>query len=200
MCTSPEKYACRSSRKFGRALLAVAACAVVLAVAVPAGAQDSGGPAVAGSPIASAQVTREERSLMGALAQIHMAEIEAGQLALEKSASEPLKAFARHVVNQHSADLQALRTLAQARGVTLPEEANIRSMSQSVALKMLSGSLFDRQYLKRMGISEHQRTLGLLHDALKNIQDPELLALIEKMLPVVQSHLQKARLISVQQG
>lgn len=197
MCTSPEKYACRSSRKFGRALLAVAACAVVLA-ATAAGAQDTGAPAAAGSPVASAQVTREERSLMGALAQINMAEIEAAQLALEKSASEPIKAFARLVIDEHVADLQALRTLAQARGVTLPEEASIRSMSQTVALKMLSGRLFDRQYLKRMGISEHQRSVGLLHDALKNTQDPELLALIEKMLPVAQSHLQKARLISVQ--
>lgn len=135
---------------------------------------------------------------MGALAQIHMAEIEAGQLALEKSASEQLKAFAQLVVDGHSADLQALRTLAQARGVSLPEEASIRSKSQGVALKMLSGSLFDRQYLKRMGISEHQRTLGLLRDALKNTQDPELLALMEKMLPAVQSRLQKARFISVQ--
>ena len=136
---------------------------------------------------------------MGALAQINMAEIEAGQLALEKSRSEQVRGFAQQVVDEHSADLQALRALAQARGVSLPEEESIRSMSQSVALKMLSGRLFDRQYLKRMGISEHQRTLGLLRDALKNTQDPELLALIEKMLPVVQSHLQKARLISVQQ-
>ena len=135
---------------------------------------------------------------MGALAQIEMAEIETGQLALEKSASEQLKAFAQLVIDEHVADLQALRTLAQARGVTLPEETTIRSKSQGVALKMLSGSLFDRGYLKRMGISEHQRTLGLLRDVLKNTQDPELLALIEKMLPAVQSHLQKARLISVQ--
>jgi putative membrane protein len=198
MCTSPEKYACRSSRKLGRVRLAAVAFALVLA-ATAAGAQDAGAPAAAGGPVASAQVTREERSLMGALAQINMAEIEAGQLALEKSRSEQVRGFAQQVVDEHSADLQALRALAQARGVSLPEEESIRSMSQSVALKMLSGRLFDRQYLKRMGISEHQRTLGLLRDALKNTQDPELQALIEKMLPVVQSHLQKARLISVQQ-
>ena len=198
MCTSPEKYACRSSRKSGWALLAAAACTLVLAATV-ARAQETGEPAVAGSPAAFAQVTGEERGLMGALAQINMAEIEAGQLALEKSRSEQVRGFAQQVVDEHSAELQALRTLAQARGVSLPEEASIRSRSQDVALKMLSGSLFDRQYLKRMGISEHQRTLGLLRDALKNTQDPELLALIEKMLPAVQSHLQKARLISVQQ-
>lgn len=197
MCTSPEKYACRSSRKFGRALRAAAACVLALAAAA-AGAQDAGAPAAAGSPVAAGQVTREERSLMGALAQIHMAEIEAGQLALEKSASEQLKAFAQMVVDEHSADLQALRTLAQTKGVSLPEEASIRSKSQGVALKMLSGSLFDRLYLKRMGVSEHQRSLGLLRDALKNTHDPELLALIEKMLPAAQSHLQKARLILVQ--
>jgi len=186
MRTSPEKYACRSSRKLGRALRAAAACALMLVAA-------------AGRPLAAGQVTREEGSLMGTLAQIDIAEIEAGQLALEKSRSEQIKAFAQLVVDEHSADLQALRTLAQARGVTLPEEANIRSKSQGVALKMLSGSLFDRQYLKRMGISEHQRSLGLLRDALNNTQEPELLALIEKMLPVAQSHLQKARLIWVQQ-
>ncbi len=198
MCTSPEKYACRSSHNLGWALLAGAACAL-LVTAAAAGAQDAGAAAAARSPVAAAQVTREEGSLMGDLAQIHIAEIEAGQLALEKSASQKIKALARLVVDQHAADLQVLRTLAQARSVTLPQEASIRSKSQDVALKILSGSLFDRLYLKRMGISENQRTLGLLRDALKNTQDPELLALIEKMLPVVQSHLQKARLISVQQ-
>lgn len=200
MFTLSEKYACRSSRKPGRALLAVAVSAWILA-AFPAGAQDGPGvPAGALSPVSAAAspLTHEERSLMGHLAQVQMAEIEAGQLALEKSASEQLKAFAQRMVDEHSADLQALRTLAQARGVALPDETTIRSKSQSVVLKTLSGSPFDRQYLKRMGISEHQRTIGLLRDGLKNTQDPELRVLVGKMLPTAQSHLQKARYISVQ--
>jgi putative membrane protein len=199
MFTLSEKYACRSSRRAGRALRALAA-SVLMLTAAAAGAQDgAGAPAQASGPSAAASpLTHEERSLMGHLAQVQMAEIEAGQLALEKSASEQLKAFAQRMVDEHSADLQALRTLAQARGVALPDETTIRSKSQSVVLKTLSGSPFDRQYLKRMGISEHQRTIGLLRDGLKNTQDPELRVLVGKMLPTAQSHLQKARYISVQ--
>jgi putative membrane protein len=200
MVTLFEKYACHSSRRSGRALRALAASVLMLAAAVATAQDGAGAPAqVPGASVAAASpLTQEERSLMGYLAQVHMAEIEAGQLALEKSASEQVKAFAQRVVDEHSADLQALRTLAQARGVTLPDETTIRSKSQGVVLKTLSGSPFDRQYLKRMGISEHQRTIGLLHDGLKNILDPELRALAGKMLPSAQSHLQKARYISVQ--
>jgi putative membrane protein len=199
MFTMPEKYACRLSRRPGLALLAVAVSVLILAAA-PAGAQDGrDAPAQEPRPSAVASpITHEERSLMGHLAQAHMAEIEAGQLALEKSGSEQIKAFAQQVMEAHSADLQALRTLAQAKGVALPDETTIRSKSQGVVLKTLSGRPFDRQYLKRMGISEHQRTVGLLRDGLKNTQDPELRVLVGKMLPAVQGHLQKARYISVQ--
>lgn len=200
MVTLFEKYACRSSRRSGRALRALAASVLMLAAA--AAAQDgAGAPAQvpgASAAAAASPLTQEERSLMGYLAQAHMAEIEAGQLALEKSASEQVKAFAQRVVDEHGADLQALRTLAQARGITLPDETTIRSRSQGVALKTLSGSPFDQQYLKRIGISEHQRTIGLLRNALNSTQDPELRALVGKMLPSAQSHLQKARYISVQ--
>lgn len=192
MCTSPEKYARRSLCNAGRTLLAVVVSALVL-VAFPARAQDSGESADAG-----AQITREECSRISNLVEAQMAYIEVAQLALTKSASPQILAFARQEIDEHGAALEDLRTLAQASGVSLPDETTIRSKSQSVALKNLSGSLFDQQYLKRIGLNEHQRLMGLLQEAQANSRDPALQALVEKMLPTVQRHLQKARQITVQ--
>lgn len=192
MHTSPEKDARRAWYRSGRALPVVALSALILAV-FPAGAQNRGELADAAS-----QITPGEVSSMGTLAEAHMADMEAAQLALEKSGSPQILAFARQEVDEHRAALEALRMLAQARGVSLPEETTIRNKSQSVALKSLSGSQFDRQYLKRIGISEHQRLMGLLREVQASAQDSALQALVEKMLLAAQSHGQKARQIAVQ--
>ena len=106
MCTSPEKYARRSLCNAGRTLLAVVVSALVL-VAFPARAQDSGESADAG-----AQITREECSRISNLVEAQMAYIEVAQLALTKSASPQILAFARQEIDEHGAALEDLRTLA----------------------------------------------------------------------------------------
>jgi putative membrane protein len=69
-----------------------------------------------------------------------------------------------------------------------------------MALRILSGNTFNSQYLKRVGISVHQRTIELLQQAQDSATDPDLKAMAAQMLPTVQGHLRMARHISVQMG
>jgi putative membrane protein len=191
-----------------RAFAAAAVSALALA-ALPAGAQGTGGTSAsgaagvtsAGSPRAAgssasgtgSMVSRDDTKFMADLAHGNLAEIETGKMALEKSQSEPVKKFARQMVDDHTAALQELQTLAQAKGVKLPDSPDMKHKTMAAALKAMTGTSFDNQYMKRAGVNDHQQTVALLQKVEKTAQDPALKAMATKMLPTVQHHLQMAQ-------
>lgn len=138
-------------------------------------------------------VSRNDSKIMADLAHAHIAEIETGKMALEKSQNESVKKFAQHMVDDHTAALQVLQTLAQAKGAKLPDSTDMQHKTLAVALKAMTGNTFDNQYMKRAGVNDHQRTIQLLQRAEKNAKDPALKAMAVKMLPTVQGHLKHAQ-------
>lgn len=197
-----------------RTLLAVAVCALALS-AVPAEAQgtssasgsgtgtasgaagvtSSGAPRAAGNSAsgAGAMVSRDDSRMMTDLAHTNIAEIETGKLALEKSLNPQVKKFAQHMIDDHTAALKELQTVAQTKGVTLPDDTDMKHKTKAAALKVMTGNSFDSQYMKRAGVGDHQRTLELLQKVQKNAKDPELKAMAIKMMPTVQEHLKMAQ-------
>ena len=137
-------------------------------------------------------VARVDSKVMVDLAQANVAEIETGKLALEKSPNEDVKKFAQHMIDDHTKALQELQTLAQSKGVKLPDGTDVQHKTMATAMKALSGNAFDNQYMKRVGVNDHQRTIDLLQKAQKS-QDPEIKAMADKMIPTVQSHLKMAQ-------
>lgn len=215
MLISPETSGTRSARRLlGQTLLAAALSALALtALAAAQGSGASSTPPETGSTSSGSaagmpgtmsgtatgtQVTRQDSLMMTHLAQANIAEIEAGRMALDKSRNEQVRKFAQQMVDDHTAALQALQTLAQDKGITLPDETDLRHKSLATALKMMSGNTFDSQYLKRVGINAHQRTIELLQKAQSDSKDAQVKAFVTKMLPGVQGHLQMARQIVVQ--
>lgn len=196
-----------------RTLLALAACAFAFS-AVPAGAQQgtsgasgsgtgtasgaagvtsSGAPRAAGASGTGAMVSRDDSRLMADLAHANIAEIETGKMALEKSQNPQVKKFAQHMIDDHTAALKELQTVAQAKGVTLPDGTDMKHKTMATALKVMTGNSFDSQYMKRAGVGDHQQTLELLQKVQKNAKDPELKAMATKMVPTVQEHLKMAQ-------
>lgn len=222
MATLTQASALRCSAKFSRTLMAAMVSALALA-ALPAGAQGSAGSSgsssgagrdtgdtssgsAAGTPgamsgtVPGARLTREDSSLMTNLTQANIAEIETGRLALEKSQNPQVRKFAQQMIDDHTAAQQQLQALAQAKGVTLTQETDLQHKTLATALRVLSGETFDSQYMKRVGVNNHQRTVELLQKAQKNSTDPEVRAMAAKMLPTVQSHLQMAQQMATQMG
>ena len=159
-----------------------------------AGVTSSGTPRVAGNSASGtgAMVSRDDSKMMTDLAHANIAEIETGKMALEKSQNDAVKKFAQHMVDDHTAALGELQTLAQAKGVKLPEGTDMKHKAMAAALKVMSGNSFDNQYMKRAGVTDHQQTVALLQKTQKNAQDPELRAMATKMLPTVEAHLKMA--------
>lgn len=219
MTTTPEKFTPPTAHPLGRTLAAAAVCALALA-AMPAGAQGTSGSSTSGSSTSGAgtasgaagvtssgapraagtsasgtgaMVSRDDSKMMADLAQANIAEIETGKMALEKSQNDQVKKFAQHMIDDHTSALKELQTLATAKGVTLPDDTDLKHKTMATALKAMTGNSFDNQYMKRVGVGDHQATIELLQKAQKNAKDPELKAMATKMLPTVREHLKMAQ-------
>ena len=205
--TTPSHHPARKLR------LAIAAAAVsALAVALPAswaqtgsgsGATSGGSTAAGGSASsdrtaakrsdANGSLAREDSRMLADLAHANIAEIETGKLALEKSQNDQVKKFAQQMIDDHGAALKEMQTLAQSKGMTMPDGTDMKHKAVATALRVLTGDTFDRQYVSRAGVNAHQDTLKLLQKAQKEGKDADVKALAAKMIPAVQRHLDMAR-------
>ena len=192
MFTRTEKSAPRSARKLSQALMAAAVSALAL-TALPVGAQGSSGGTGYGSSANGAMVARDDSKMMADLAHANIAEIEAGKMALEKSKSEEVRKFAQQMIDEHTSALKELQTLAQAKGVKLPEGTDLKHKTTALALKVMTGTTFDNQYMKRAGVKDHEQTFLLLKKMEHSAKDAELKAMATKMLTTVQDHLKMAQ-------
>lgn len=144
----------------------------------------------------AAKIDRADSRLIEDLAENNRAEIAAGKLALEKSQNAEVKKFAQQMIDDHSKALTEIQSLAQTKGIKLPDGTGVVNKTRETALKALSGETFDKQYSKRAGIGDHEKTVKLLQKIQKDARDPELKAMAAKMLPGVQEHLQMAKAMS----
>ena len=164
------------------------------------GAMGSGGvtsPSASGAAgsggAAGAMASKGDSKFMTDLAHGNIAEIEAGKMALEKSQNDIVKKFAQQMVDDHTAALTELQTMAQAKGVKLPEDVGPKHKAMAAALKAASGNTFDKQYMKGAGVADHKQTIALLKNIQTNGKDAELKAMATKKLPTVQGHLKMAQ-------
>ena len=179
--------------------LSLLTCALALALnASPACAQGSAADAPATTPNtpATTSISNDDRDILQDLAHAHHAALESARLALDKSKSERVRQFARQMIDDHSQAQNELQQLAQLKLVKLPQETSLAHKTLTTALRMLSGDVFDRQYLARMGIDDNARTVELLQSGQKNAKDTELRALLERQLAMAETHLTVARKLS----
>lgn len=200
----------RYQRQPGRPLLAAAATALAL-IALPVSAQTTGqnpgqpaaqgggqtAPAQTGStaPTRGNQsgIADQDREFIEDMAHAHLAEIETGKMALEKTQNPQVKQFAQRMVEDHTKGLQELRTLAQRKNVRVPEETDFAHKAIGAALRLLTGDFFDSQYIRHVGVNDHRRTLEMVREASREAKDPDLREHAGKSAPMIQNHLTMAR-------
>lgn len=146
-----------------------------------------------GSDAKGGNVSHRDRELMEDIAHANIAEIATGKLALEKGQSEAVKKFAQQMVDDHTKALDELKQLADKKGVSLPTETDLPHKTVSKALEALSGDAFDKQYIARVGVGDHERTHKLLQKTARTAKDADLKAYAQKTIKAVDQHLQMGR-------
>ncbi len=161
----------------------------------PAMAPASAPPAMAGGSMAStstANLSAGDKTFIIKAASAGMAEVQAAQLAQQKSQSQTVKDFAAKMISDHTANNTQLTTLAGQKGVNVPSGLNDKDQAEIDKLTKLEEPKFDKVYLKGQ-VKDHKSMLALLQKEAKSGKDADLKSFAEQTIPVVQSHIDMAK-------
>jgi putative membrane protein len=128
-----------------------------------------------------------------------ISEVQLGNLALQKSEDPAVKEFAAQMVKDHSVVNGNLRFVAASQNVTLPTKASVSEMATKAKLEVLSGSTFDKSYIKAM-VKDHEKDVAEFSKEVSSGQDAYAKAFAAATLPTLTAHLQKVRAIADKSG
>lgn len=142
------------------------------------------------------KIARGDRKFVMKAAEGGMFEVEAGQLAASKASDPAVKTFGQMLVDDHTAANKELTELANSKGVELPASPprDKRRMVEKLGKK--SGAEFDREYVREVGIKDHEKDVKDFRKASKDVKDPQIKAWVDKTLPTLEKHLAEARKLS----
>jgi putative membrane protein len=155
----------------------------------PAGATGSANPgAAATAPLAAA-----DQQFIATASEAGQFEVEIAKLAVEKASDPAVKTFAQMLVDDHGAANDKLRQIASGHNLALPAalpEAKKQALEQ---LSRLSGAAFDRQFVKLVGIQDHQHDIAEFEKAGQAAQSPDVRSFAQSSLPTLKKHLATAQ-------
>jgi putative membrane protein len=128
-----------------------------------------------------------------------MAEVQMGQLALEKSSDDQVKQFAQRMVDDHGKMLDQMKPAAQAMGVKVPDGPSKGAMKNMDKMKALSGDAFDQAYIKDM-VKDHKKDSSEFKQEAQSTQNPQLKQLVTEASQTIDSHLQQIQQIAQTKG
>jgi putative membrane protein len=140
-----------------------------------------------------------EKELLPKLHHVNQEEIKAGQLAQQKGSSSDVKSYGKMLVTDHQKADQDLQKLASKANIDLTamkmdtksqekREVKEHKMDQ---LQTMTGKDFDRGFTQMM-VNGHQHVIDLVK-ASRDDARPEVKSFLDKQLPVLQKHLDKAK-------
>lgn len=145
----------------------------------------------------SVRLSSGDEKALKDMAQADINEVAAAKIALSKAQSSEVKAFAQQMVDDHGGALTKVQAVAQQKGVTLPTEPDAKHKATAAKLEKQSGGAFDKMYMKNAGTSDHKMVLSKLQSDARKIKDPDVKALADAHMPVVEQHLKSAQQMSM---
>jgi predicted outer membrane protein len=151
----------------------------------------SGSSGATGS--SSASLSSGDKKALMDMAQADINEVAAGKIAVGKAQSSDVKAYAQQMIDDHGAALTKVQAVAQQKGVTLPTEPDAKHKAMAAKLQAMNGAAFDKSYMQNGGVKDHTMVHDKLMSDAKKIKDPDVKALADQHMPVVEQHLKSAQ-------
>jgi putative membrane protein len=114
-------------------------------------------------------------------------EVQAANLALQKSANESVREFAQRMLTDHSQANYELQELATVKGLALPTELSGSHKSAIDHLSGLSDAEFDKAYMQHM-VADHRSDIAEFERASQTARDNDVRQWAAKILPILKSH------------
>jgi putative membrane protein len=147
--------------------------------------------AVSHSFAADAAVNSKDKSFITNAYEDGLAEVNLGNLGKGKTAHPDVKAFAEHMVMEHSKANSELKTLADSKKVEVATEPTLVAKGKAKLLDAKSGAAFDKAYSEGM-VSDHKKAVEAFEKAANEATDPDVKAFAAKTLPTLKEHLSMA--------
>jgi len=122
-------------------------------------------------------------------------EVETSTVAESKATNAEVKAFAKHMVADHTQAMGEMNELVAKKGITLSNDDKDVTSAVEKLNKENAGADFDKAYMSMM-VSDHKKTVKLFEKEAKSGEDADFKALAEKLLPTLQGHLKMAQDLS----
>ncbi len=155
------------------------------------------GTAAPGSLAVAQDAALDDATIVAIFDAANTADIETGALAEKRGSSKEVRDFGAMLARDHKMVRQQGRDLAAKLGVTPTPPKNDQSAKDHAAamtrLQSLKGAEFDRAFLRHEA-AFHQAVIDAIKGTLlPAIQNEELKALVEKVAPAFQAHLEMAQ-------
>jgi putative membrane protein len=147
------------------------------------------------APAAAFAASNPDSSFYKNAAEAGIAEVDAGNLAEQKANNQEVKDFGAHMVKDHTAAADKLKSLAASKNISLPTSASMGEMAEKAKLDVLSGDTFDKSYIKGQ-ISDHRTVIRLFRKEIRSGQDPEAKEFAQATLPTLEIHLHAAEKVA----
>ena len=159
----------------------------------PGGGQTTSGASTSGKPSSTDTATASslsgrDKAFVKEAAVGGLAEVQLGRLAAERASNPDVKQFGQRMVDDHGKANDKLMAIAKQKNIDVPTELTGKPASEYQKLSKLSGSDFDREYVKLM-LDDHKKDVSEFRKQSSSAQDPDLKAFATEALPTLESHL-----------
>jgi putative membrane protein len=128
-----------------------------------------------------------------------IAEVQLGQLTLQKSNNDQVKQFAQKMIDDHTKLGDQMKPVAQQIGVAVPTEPSKKDKATMAKLQALSGPAYDQAYIKDM-VKDHKQDLSEFQAEDSSGQDPAVKDAATQGSQVISQHLQMAQQLAKDQN
>lgn len=128
-----------------------------------------------------------------------MAEVQLGQLTLQKTDNDQVKQFAQRMIDDHTRMNDQMKPVAQQLGVDVPAQISKRDRATMAKLQALSGSAYDQAYIKDM-VKDHKQDLSDFQMEASSGQDQIVKDAASQGSKVIAQHLQLAQQMAKDQN
>jgi putative membrane protein len=172
--------------------------------AMAGGAMASGAAGTGGATGGSGNMAGlGDADIANVIHEVNAGEIAAGKIAQTKASNADVKAFAREMVQAHTAmDRKGAKITGEQGATNAAMRDSIVNANQAMGSQLQSansGADFDRAYIQGQVMS-HQNTLNFLQAAQNQSQNSDLKQMITAAIPDVQRHLEHAQALQSKVG
>lgn len=151
-------------------------------------------PLFAGAKDQGKSLSDADAQFIKSASQGNKAEVDLGQMAINRTQSSAIKNFGSQLVQDHSKNEEKLSKLADKHAVILPTDLSDEQQKLKDSLMGLSGTEFDQKYMSAM-VDDHKKDIKEFEQVASHGENAQVKYFAQQTLPALKKHLRMAESI-----